>query len=214
MKNKLAIIGASGHGKVVADAAECCGWSDIAFYDDAWPNLNNIPDIPWPVSGNSADLFKHLSQYQGVVVAIGSNQVRYRLLQRLLEENAPIVSIVHPDAVVSRYASIAAGTVVFAGVVINAGANIGFGGILNTGCSVDHDCILEQGVHISPGARLSGGVRVGQLSWIGVGACVRQLIVIGQEVTVGAGAVVVSNVPDNVTMVGNPARLMSIKTLH
>lgn len=213
MTSKLAILGASGHGKVVADAAECCGWKDISFYDDAWPDLKAEAGIPWPLIGNSRDLFKHLFEYQGVVVAIGNNRTRHSLLQRLADANAPIVSIVHPHAVVSRYADIAVGTVVFAGAVVNAGASIGFGSILNTGCSVDHDCMLEQAVHISPGARLSGAVQVGQCSWVGVGACVRQQIVIGHDVTVGAGAIVVTDVADNVTVIGNPARLMPVKKI-
>lgn len=210
---KLAILGASGHGKVVADAAECAGWNDIAFFDDAWPNVKAVPGMPWSVLGDSSALFLNLADYQGVVVAIGNNQVRHDLLQRLLAEKAPIVSIVHPQAVISRYAEIAAGTVVFAGAVVNAGASVGFGAILNTGCSVDHDCLLDPAVHVSPGARLSGGVRVGACSWVGVGACVRQQIVIGRNVIVGAGAVVVTNVLDNVTVVGNPARPMSVNKL-
>lgn len=211
--SKLAILGASGHGKVVADTAEQCGWNDMVFYDDAWPSLDGIAGMSWPIIGNSDALFQSLSQYQGVVVAIGNNATRHRLMHRLMREGAPLVSLIHPRAVVSRYVDIGPGTVVFAGVVVNAGASIGAGCILNTGCSVDHDCRLDQAVHISPGARLSGAVQVGQCSWVGVGACVRQQIVIGHDVTVGAGAIVVTDVADNVTVIGNPARLMPVKKI-
>lgn len=96
----------------------------------------------------------------------------------------------------------------FAGAVVNAGVRINPGAILNTCCSIDHDCLLGDAVHISPGARLAGGVQVGDLSWIGIGASVRQLICIGQRVMVGAGSAVVGDIPDDVTVAGVPAKRM------
>ncbi|MGE4416361.1 MAG: acetyltransferase, partial [Marinobacterium sp.] len=87
-------------------------------------------------------------------------------------------------------------------------ACIGKGVILNTGCSIDHDCTIGDCAHISPGARLAGGVKVGMQSWVGIGASVKQLINIGHQVTVGAGAVVLVDLPDGVTAVGVPAKLM------
>jgi serine acetyltransferase len=87
-------------------------------------------------------------------------------------------------------------------------ATIGVGAILNTGCSVDHDAQLADGVHICPGARLAGEVQVGSRSWIGIGASVIQQVRIGSDVTVGAGAAVVRNLPDGVTAVGVPARVL------
>jgi acetyltransferase-like isoleucine patch superfamily enzyme len=95
---------------------------------------------------------------------------------------------------------------VFASAVVNAYATVGEGAILNTGCSVDHDCTLGLCVHISPGARLAGSVNVGDGSWIGIGACVRQMLRIGSNVMVGAGAVVVCDISDNRTVAGVPAR--------
>lgn len=204
---KLAILGASGHGKVVADTAESCGWQEIDFFDDAWPQVAS--NGPWHVLGNSAMLCNRLSDYDGVVVAIGNNGVRFRKLNELEGMGAYLCRLVHPNATVSRYAKIERGSVVFAGAVLNAGAQIGLGAILNTGCSVDHDCVLGDGVHISPGARLAGGVRVGDLSWIGIGASVRQLVRIGSEVVVGAGAAVISDVADSLTVVGVPAKALS-----
>ncbi|MNJ71095.1 UDP-N-acetylbacillosamine N-acetyltransferase [compost metagenome] len=88
---------------------------------------------------------------------------------------------------------------------------IGPGSILNTGCSVDHDCVLGTAVHISPGARLAGGVKVGDLSWVGIGASVRQLVRIGSDVIVGAGAAVTTDVADAQTVVGVPARTLANK---
>ncbi|TRO10073.1 acetyltransferase [Ectopseudomonas mendocina] len=201
---RLAILGASGHGKVVADTAECVGWHVVEFFDDAWPQLQN--NGCWAVSGDSNALIRRLTQFDGVLVAIGNNRIRHEKLCELERAGATIVSVIHPAAMVSRYASVATGSVVFANVVVNAGVQIGIGAILNTGCSVDHDCILGHSVHVSPGARLAGGVQVGDSSWIGIGASVRQLVRIGSNVTVGVGAAVVADIADGLTVVGVPAR--------
>lgn len=200
---RLAILGASGHGKVVADTAECCGWSDIEFYDDAWPNLK--ANGAWVVSGDTVALVEQIAQYDGVLVAIGDNRIRQLKIRELIRAGAKMTTLIHPTATVSRYARLGVGSVVFAGAIMNVSAAAGEGTILNTGCSVDHDCILGNAVHISPGVRLAGNVRVGDLSWIGIGACVRQSICIGRQVTVGAGAAVVSHLADNIIVVGVPA---------
>lgn len=207
--SKLAILGASGHGKVVADTAECCGWQTIDFFDDAWPGLK--ANGAWQVVGDTAALRERLQEYDGVAVAIGNNLVRYNKLRELEDAGARLCSLVHPAATVSRHALIERGSVVFAGAVVNADARIGLGAILNTGCSVDHDCELGAAVHISPGARLAGGVKVGNLSWVGIGASVRQLVRIGSQVTVGAGAAVVADIQDRLTVVGVPAQAVPQK---
>lgn len=203
---RLAILGASGHGKVVADTAECCGWQSIDFFDDAWPRLER--NGVWPVDGNTTRLVERLADFDGVVVAIGNNSIRHAKLLELGAAGATIATLVHPSASVSRYATIGDGSVIFAGAVVNADASIGLGAILNTCCSIDHDCVLGEAVHISPGARLAGGVRVGTHSWVGIGASVRQLICIGMRAMVGAGSAVVSNVPDDMTVAGVPAKRM------
>ena len=202
---KLAILGASGHGKVVADCAELCGWESISFFDDAWPGKTR--NGGWSIEGDTRLLMDRLAEFDGVLVAIGNNRIRETRLRALLEQGAPLPVLIHPSAVVSRYAEIGAGSVLFAGAVVNVDCRIGMGAIINTAASVDHDCLLGDAVHVSPGARLAGGVSVGDRSWVGIGVCVKQLVEIGRDVTLGAGAAVVSNIPDGCVAVGVPARI-------
>ena len=202
---KLLIIGAGGHGRVIADCAELTGrWAEIQFLDDRHPELASADD--WPVAGTSQSCWDYFPGEWDVIVGIGDNRVRLQMVEKLLEAGFTLPVLVHPSAAVSPRATLAEGTVVFAQVAVNTGAQMGRGVILNTGCIVDHDCRLSHGVHVSPGAALAGNVTVGCCSWIGIGASIRHCIEVGQDVIIGGGAAVVANVPDSSTMVGVPAK--------
>lgn len=204
MTDSLLIIGAGGHGKVVADAALQQGrWKNIAFLDNAYPVLGQAVDLA--VLGHTNMAKRLLSDYTDAVVAIGNSSVRLDWLERLSQLGFQLPVVQHPRATVSPHARVQAGSVIFAQAVINPDAELGRGCIVNTAATVDHDCILGNGVHIAPGAHLAGGVQVGPESWIGVGACVREYIVIGRQVTVAAGAAVIDDVPDRQTVAGVPA---------
>jgi len=209
---RLALLGASGHGKVVADAALASGWEHIEFFDDAWPDC--LSNGPWRVSGNTEALVEQLDRFDGVVVSIGNCATRLRKHQALASLGARLTSIVHPRATISTFAEIGVGTVIMAGAVINVDAKLGPAVIINTGATVDHDCVLDEAVHVAPGANLSGNVTVGRCSWVGVGACVRQGVRIGDNVMVGAGAVVVRDLDSNLTVAGNPARALKPRHTH
>jgi sugar O-acyltransferase (sialic acid O-acetyltransferase NeuD family) len=207
--SQLLIIGAGGHGAVVAEAAaETGNWSEIAFLDD---NLSGeiLPGLT--VEGTVADLVQKANKNAEVIVAVGENRKRIELLDTVSDFQCRIATVVHPASTVSPSATIGEGSVLFGNVVVNARATIGRGAILNTACTIDHDCLLEDGVHVSPGANLAGNVRVGRYAWIGIGSAVREGVTIGKGAIVGAGAAVVSDVPDGVTVGGVPARVLSEK---
>lgn len=201
---RLAILGASGHGKVVADIALQSGWEKVCFYDDAYPGLGMVEQ--WPVAGTFESLLHDLLCFDGVVVAIGDNRVRDERLACLLEHGGHLATLIHPRATVSSFATLAPGCVVVAGAVINAFAMVARGCIINTAATVGHDCRLAHSVHVASGANVAGGASVGRFTWVGVGSAVRQGVRIGEGVTVGAGAAVVSDVADGATVVGVPAR--------
>jgi len=202
-KRQLAILGASGHGKVVGDIALLTGWHEVAFFDDAWSSQSTVG--PWSVKGDSECLLEQCAMYDGIAVAIGDNQTRLEKLRLFEQQGVELVTLIHPSAVLSCHACVGKGSVLCAGAVISPFTRVGNGCIINTGATVDHDCIIADGVHVSPGAHLGGSVRVGTASWIGIGACVKQNICIGESSIVGMGAVVIRDVLAGVIVVGNPA---------
>ena len=206
---RLFIIGAGGHGKVIADTASYTKqWSEIVFLDNRYTQgLSKV--ATWPVIGHSEDYRPLLKSTDAILVGIGSNIVRETVLSELLIQNLNVPNLIHPTAYVSSTATIGTGTVIFAQAAVNVDAQIGMGCIINTSASVDHDCILGDFCHISPGAHLAGGTKIGSRSWLGVGSVTKQLIEIGHDCTIGAGAAVVQNVYNDSTVMGVPARLKS-----
>lgn len=196
---QLVIIGASGHGKVVADIARKTGYDDICFLDD---NEKLTECGGYPVVGKSS---RYVDFDCDIIVAIGNPKVREKIQTQVECAGKHIPVLIHPYASVAENVSIGKGTVVVAGSVINPGAIIGKGCIINTGSSVDHDCEMADFVHVSVGAHVAGTVIIGERTWIGIGATVSNNISICSDCMIGAGAVVVKNVEESGTYVGVPA---------
>lgn len=203
MKNKLLIIGASGHGKVVADIAiKMNKWQSIAFLDD---DKSIKSSMGLEVIGTSEDVFTHIDEYE-IFVGIGNNTTRQRIHEMLETFGANIPNLIHPKAVIGNQVDIGTGTAVMAGVVINCCTKIGRGCIINTGSTIDHDNCIEDFVHISPGSHLAGTVKVGKASWLGIGSVVSNNITITNGCKVGAGSVVVKDLTEPGVYVGVPVR--------
>lgn len=200
--NKLIIIGASGHGKVVADIAAHCGYTDIYFLDD---NQSMKECMGYPVIGTMETAIEYPEAE--FIVAIGNSKIRKKVQEKLNEANLQITSLIHPSAVVADHVEIGKGTVIMAGAIINPDSKIGVGVIVNTGASVDHDNIIGDYAHISVGSHVAGTVQIGKETWIGAGAIVSNNIKICDECMIGAGAVIVGDIRQKGTYVGIPARL-------
>lgn len=198
---QLIIVGASGHGKVAADIAALCGYTDIAFLDDD----ESLKDcMGYKILGKSSTANAYASG--DFFIAIGNSIVREKVQKQLTASGLHMVSLVHPDAVIAKRAFIGTGTVVMAGAVINPDSRIGNGCIINTASSVDHDNVLEDYVHISVGSHLAGTVHIGKGAWVGAGAVVSNNIHICDNCTIGAGAVVIEDIHEAGTYVGVPAK--------
>lgn len=200
---KLAIIGASGHGKVVADIARKNGYKDIVFLDDD----ESIHECGgYPVIGKSSEAGTIDAD---AIIGIGNAGVRKQIQETIPDEK--LVTLIHPDAVVAEDVVIGKGTVVMAGTVINPGVRIGKGCIINTCSSVDHDCVVCDYVHIAVGSHLCGTVTVGNGTWIGAGATVSNNVSICSDCMIGAGAVIVNDIKESGTYVGVPARRIDME---
>jgi sugar O-acyltransferase (sialic acid O-acetyltransferase NeuD family) len=203
MKKKLLIIGASGHGKVVADIAlKMNKWKSISFLDD---NKNIKSSMGLEVIGTTNDVYTHKDEFE-IFAGIGNNATRQSVHEVLETVGASIPVLIHPNAVVGEQVEIGIGSVVMAGVVINCCTSIGKGCIVNTGSTIDHDNNIENFVHISPGVHLAGTVHIGQGSWLGIGSVVSNNIYVTGGCKIGAGSVVIKDITEPGVYVGVPVR--------
>lgn len=210
---KLLILGAGGHGKVVAEIAQAKKWDVAGFVDDDPEKLGETVLDDLEVVMLQKQLVEQFRAYDldyALTFAFGNNAGRQKLRQFFAGVSVP--RLIHPTATISPTATIGAGTQVSPQVVVHPLAEIGEVCILNTSCIIEHDCVIGDACHISPGAVIAGGVSVGQRTWIGANATVINNINIGQDVIVGAGSVVIRDLPDGVTAVGNPARIIKDDT--
>ena len=191
------LFGASGHGKVIVEIAEELN-ENIDGFLDADVTKTNVFTYPvfHQVPKDTID----------VIFSLGNNEIRKKLSDQFL--NFHYKTLIHPNASISKRATIGEGTVVMAGVSINSEAQIGKHCIINTNASIDHECIIHDFVHISPNAALAGNVEVGEGTHVGIGTTVIQGIKIGKWCTIGAGAVIIKDVPDYAVVVGNPGKII------
>lgn len=195
---RLAVIGASGHGKVIADIARRIGYCEIVFFDDD-ESIHECGGYPVVGKSSEADTID-----ADVIVAIGNAVSRKMFIEQY--SSRKLVTLIHPDSVIADSVEIGKGTVVMAGAVINPDTKIGVGCIINTSSSVDHDCLVGNYSHVSVGAHLCGTVHVGENTWIGAGATVSNNVNICGNCMIGAGSVVIKDIEIPGTYVGVPAK--------
>ena len=201
MSEKVIVIGASGHGKVVADIVRRSGDTLLGFLDDNEALPSEIADIP--VLGKVADYARYPEA--SFVVGIGNSDVREKVARQL--DGVRWYTAIHPSAVISALETqIGVGSVIMANAAINPSAYVGEHSIVNTAAVVEHDNHIGSFAHISVGARLGGTVLVGSHTWVGIGATISNNISICDHCTIGAGAVVICDIKESGTYVGIPAR--------
>lgn len=207
MKKAIIIMGAGGHAKVCIELLRAMG-EKVGFCIGSEGSADLCLDVP-VLQGD-----KHLSRlrkegYSRIFIAIGSNALRERLATMAINEGYNLINAISPQAIISSSARLGSGIAIMAGVVINAEATIADLAIINTGATVDHDCQIAKAVHIAPQCALAGNVKVGPQSFLGIGSKVIPEIEIGEKVILGAGTVVISNIKNEVTAVGVPARIIN-----
>lgn len=202
----IAIIGAGGHGRVIATILQASN-AEVAGFIDSGVKA----DLPFPLLGGDEDIprLKDEGKITSFIIGLGSIKggpsLRAKLFDQMIAHGLTPSVAIHPMAILSPGVKIGAGCAVMAGAIINTDTFIGKNSIINTGAIIDHDGQIGEHVHIAPGVTLSGNVTIGDHSLIGVGSTLRQGITIGENVTLGAGSVAVKDITDSVTAFGNPA---------
>jgi len=191
---QIAIYGAGGHGKVVADIARLNGYDDILFIDDGMDGHLSFGD------------FVQMKADIPVAFGVGDAHIRAALYRKCLEYGLHVQTLIHPNAVLAEGVQIGEGTVVMANSVVNSDTLIGKCCILNTSSVVEHDNRIGDFVHISPKAACAGDVAIGDYTHIGMGSCIIQGITVGRECVVGAGSVVIDAIGDRILAYGNPCK--------
>jgi len=212
MSLPVLVIGAGGHGRVVADALRAAGRKVLGFLDAA-AELKGIQIDGLSVLGDDNRLQDYSPASIRLANGIGSTVTtgaRRRVYQRLVAAGYQFEIVRHPAATVSPLAVLSAGAQVMAGAVLQPGVVVGEDTIINTGALIDHDGLIGSHCHLAPGAVLSGAVQIGDDCHIGTAASVIQGITIGAGALIAAGAVVVDDVPAGTRMAGVPARAMEL----
>lgn len=201
MNNKIIIVGAGGHGKVIADIIIKSGDTIKGFLDDRFPTEKEF--IGYPILGKIKDYQKETDAK--FVIAIGNAAVRESIVKNM--SSVEWYTAIHPTATVSDIdVQIGVGSVIMANAVINPGSHIGNHCIVNSSSVVEHDNCISDFVHISVGAKLAGTVSVGERSWVGIGAVVSNNLSICEDCMIGAGAVVMKDIDKPGTYIGIPAK--------
>jgi UDP-N-acetylbacillosamine N-acetyltransferase len=210
IRTPLAIWGASGHAKVVADIIRCRNEFRVtAYYDPLRPEVDGTEFLGCPVLCSEDQLRGLLdSGVRHGIIGFGDCKARLKAAHRLQELGFALVLAKHPRASVARSALIGPGTVIAAGAVVAPGCVIGANVIINHGATVDHDCVVEDGVTVCPGAHIAGNVTIGRCVWVGIGSTIIEKLKVGAGSFIGAGALVTKDIPSGVMALGSPARIV------
>lgn len=203
----IVIIGAGGHARETVEILRSGGSpgdEPAGFLDDR-PDLHGSVLDGLPVLG-PVEWLSGAPSGTKVLCAVGAPSIARRLVERARRFDASFASAVSPRATVSPRAALGAGVIVFPNVFVSTRAVIGDHVTLNVGSSVSHDSVVGTFANLNPGARVAGDVSLGEECYVGMGACVIQGLAVGARATIGAGAVVIEDVPEDVTVVGVPAR--------
>ncbi len=211
---RFLIIGAGGHGKVVADILLARNEAAAGFIDADESRIHEtVAGLPVLGTMNRLEHIAREHHCTAAVVAIGDNRVRLEHAREVRRAGLALASAIHPTAVIAYSAKVGQGVVICMGAAICAEAVVGDLAIINTGAVVDHECNIGPAAHVCPNATLAGRVEVGEGAFIGIGASIIQCIRLGDWSTIGAGAVVIEDIPNDTTAVGVPARILASATV-
>jgi UDP-perosamine 4-acetyltransferase len=195
VNNVIAVLGAGGHGKCIYECIKMQGFKNIGFFDDDKSKLNHEIIDGIKVIGSTDKLLDY--GVKEIIVAIGDNRVRLEMYLKYKGMSYQFPNAIHCRAYISEFAKVGQGNFIMGSAIINPGAVVGDYCIINTSATVGHDTLLEEACQIGPGVNVAGHCSIMQGSFIGIGAKVAPGVTIGAWSVVGAGSVVLNDIPDN-----------------
>ncbi len=201
---KLVLVGYSGHGFVVAEAA-ISSQMNLKYYSEIRQLTLNPFDLEY-LGFEGSNNFEGWIRNYDFILGIGDNRIRNKVARLILSKGKVIENVIHHSASVSRNITIGTGNFIARNVAVNPLVKMGDFCILNTGCIVEHECCIADNVHVAPGAVLAGNVTIGEGSFVGANAVIKQGVSIGKDVIIGAGTVIIKDIPSGKKIVGNPSR--------
>lgn len=198
------LLGYSGHGYVVAEAANLQEISLMGYAE-----AKELGQDPYDLLylGDETQTRFNWKACHYYILGVGSNTIRAKIALRVKEKGGRCLVVIHPDASLAKKVEIGDGTFIARNVAVNPLVQIGENVILNTSCSIDHECEIGDNVHIAPGAVLAGNVKVGDSAFIGANSVIKEGISIGMNAVIGAGSVVLRDIEAGNIVFGNPASL-------
>ncbi|HHH50493.1 MAG TPA: acetyltransferase [Saprospiraceae bacterium] len=210
MRAGIVLIGYSGHAYVVADSMQDNNLQILGYCDKEQKKENPL-ELNYLGSEGGEKAHKILCNSY-FFITIGDNSIREKVFQKLIKTPSySTIQVAHHRNFISKHVELGMGIYIGSNTSINAFSEISNGVICNTGCIIEHECKIGAFAHIAPGAVLAGNVEIGERTFVGANSVIKQGVKIGKDVTIGAGSVVINDIPDNITVVGNPARIIKPK---
>jgi len=206
--SQVVIFGASCQGRIVLEVLRAQGHLEIVgFLDDDVSRQGTVVGGV-PVLGDIEWIIANAGKRLAAIAAIGNNDARIAVANKLRASGIELINAVHPSAVVMAGTTMGAGNLICAGAIVVTGTHLEDEVVVNTGATVDHDCVLCTGAYLAPGVHTAGCVTIGRGAFIGLGAVLGPTVTIGDGCIVGAGSVVLSDLPPHILAFGAPAKVI------
>lgn len=201
-ETEVVIIGSGGHGKVIADSLQLCGYKNIVFVDDT--RTGELLGLP--IVGKIEDLPR--DSKAGFIIGVGDNYIRGQIALRLLVHipEAKFINSIHPTAIVAHDVVMGVGNVILAGAIVDSGGVLGDHCIVNTHALLGHDGHMDDFSSIGPGVNCGGGCHIGELSAVCMGSVLREKTQVGCNTVIGMGSLVLNNCMTSSVYYGSPAQ--------
>ena len=215
MSKKIVLLGAGGFAREVLDIFDACNkvsqeYQVLGYIVESQYSSPGVIVNDKPVLGDFDWFDKHASKVYAVC-AVGTPELRLRLVKRAQEYSVRFCSVIHPSSILTRWVTIGEGVVITAGCILTNQIHIGNHVHLNLGCTIGHDVVLDDFVTLAPGVHISGKIKLSTGCYIGTGANIIDNIRIGEWSIVGAGSTIIKDVPANTTVIGVPGKVIETR---